>query len=351
MPDASYLPPRSQTVTQGLQRNTILLGLVACQLALASAISAIAGAPFDDSTVTTLLLLATTLVPLFMVVLMVAHFLHLALLRRPGRPLHSWLRDIRIVALDPRRLGAGLLSLLLVAIFTSAFADAKSNIALIQPFAWDPWLATLDRWLHFGHDPWVWLQPLFGSPLATTILNANYHFWLFMMHFMIFMVCFDRHERAQSARFIFALLLGFALGGNVLALVLSSAGPVYFQAFGFGPDFAPLVQGLRASDQVSPVWALDVQRTLLKGFNDETTVSGISAMPSMHVASSVIMTLYAFSWRRWAGWLLVLFSVLIVLGSVHLGWHYAVDAYLAIPLALACWWLAGRLCRLLADPA
>ena len=31
--------------------------------------------------------------------------------------------------------------------------------------------------------------------------------------------------------------------------------------------------------------------------------------------------------------------------------HYAVDAYLAIPLALACWWLAGRLCRLLADPA
>jgi len=351
MHDATACPSRPGTATRGCTRNTILLGLVLCQLALALTISSIAHASFNDSTVTMLLLLATTLVPLFMIVLMVAHFLHLAILRRPKRPLRTCIHDIRTVVLDPRRLGAGLASLLLVAVFSSAFTDAKANIAQIQPFAWDPWLAGIDRGLHFGHDPWVLLQPVFGSPLATTFLNANYHFWLFLMYFMIFMASFDRHERARSARFIFALLLSFALGGNILAILLSSAGPVYFQAFGFGTDFAPLMQGLRASDQVSPVWALDVQRALLKGFHDETEIRGISAMPSMHVASSAIMTLYAFSWRPWAGWLMVLFSALIMFGSVHLGWHYAVDAYIALPLAVLCWWLAERLCRLLADPA
>lgn len=32
---------------------------------------------------------------------------------------------------------------------------------------------------------------------------------------------------------------------------------------------------------------------------------------------------------------------MILVGSVHLAWHYAVDGYAAIALALTCWRLAG----------
>ena len=46
------------------------------------------------------------------------------------------------------------------------------------------------------------------------------------------------------------------------------------------------------------------------------------------------------------------YAGVILLGSVHLGWHYAVDGYAAIGIALACWWIAGVLARwTMAQPA
>jgi len=41
----------------------------------------------------------------------------------------------------------------------------------------------------------------------------------------------------------------------------------------------------------------------------------------------------------------VLFVLLILLGSVHLGWHYALDGYVAIILVLLCWQFAGAITR------
>ena len=32
---------------------------------------------------------------------------------------------------------------------------------------------------------------------------------------------------------------------------------------------------------------------------------------------------------------------MVLLGSVLLAWHYAVDGYAGAMIALACWWLAG----------
>jgi hypothetical protein len=37
-----------------------------------------------------------------------------------------------------------------------------------------------------------------------------------------------------------------------------------------------------------------------------------------------------------------IFGVLILIGSVHLGWHYAVDGYAAILGALAICWVVER---------
>jgi membrane-associated phospholipid phosphatase len=79
---------------------------------------------------------------------------------------------------------------------------------------------------------------------------------------------------------------------------------------------------------------------------NDGVLAGISAMPSMHVATSVLMALYAARHARWAGWIMWIFAGLIQIGSVHLGWHYAVDGYLGGIVALAAWraglWLAER---------
>ena len=51
------------------------------------------------------------------------------------------------------------------------------------------------------------------------------------------------------------------------------------------------------------------------------------------------------AWRlnRIAGILASIFAGVIFIGSVHLGWHYAVDGYVGFALALAVWWASKPL--------
>ena len=68
-------------------------------------------------------------------------------------------------------------------------------------------------------------------------------------------------------------------------------------------------------------------------------------MPSLHVAVPVLFTIVAWGIDRRLGALFGVYTALILVGSVHLGWHYAVDGYVTLALVPAVWWLAGRLSR------
>ncbi|MEK6215814.1 MAG: phosphatase PAP2 family protein, partial [Boseongicola sp.] len=152
-------------------------------------------------------------------------------------------------------------------------------------------------------------------------------------------------DHKPSAAFLIAFALTFAIGGNAMAMAFSSAGPVYFERLGLGDDFVPLMSHLQALSEVSPVWALQVQEDLWAGYMNDGVLAGISAMPSMHVATSVLMALYAGTHARWAGWAMAVFALLIMLGSVQLGWHYAVDGYAGALIAWIAWRIGLALSR------
>mgnify|MGYP006189448769 CR=1 FL=1 len=52
--------------------------------------------------------------------------------------------------------------------------------------------------------------------------------------------------------------------------------------------------------------------------------------------------LVAFRLNRTLGWILTGFALVIGFGSVHLGWHYALDGIVAAFAAWGIWWVAGR---------
>jgi hypothetical protein len=68
---------------------------------------------------------------------------------------------------------------------------------------------------------------------------------------------------------------------------------------------------------------------------------GISAMPSLHVALAVLFACAGFACHRAAGWAMTAFAFVIWFGSVHLGWHYAVDGLIGGALAVVLWKVAG----------
>ena len=68
-------------------------------------------------------------------------------------------------------------------------------------------------------------------------------------------------------------------------------------------------------------------------------------MPSMHVVTSLLIALVCWRINRPLGVAMVVFLVVILIGSVHLGYHYAIDGYAAIVITLAIWSGVGWLLR------
>ena len=68
-------------------------------------------------------------------------------------------------------------------------------------------------------------------------------------------------------------------------------------------------------------------------------------MPSMHNASALLYALAGYQVSRFAGRLLSVHAILIFIGSIHLGWHYAVDSYLAWALTLVIWFAMAPVSR------
>jgi len=295
------------------------------------------GYRFDPGMAGLLAMILGLLVPWFLLALLIRRTVLLAIVDRSERPVADMVVILRTLFADGDRMLGGSLRLMLVAFFVGSFGYQKELVAVVQPFGWDLAFAELDRLVHFGMDPYRLLLPVFGSPLATSALNAVYHAWFFLIYFVVFVACFAQRGHKPSTAFLIALTLTFAIGGNVMAMVFSSAGPVYFERLGLGDDFVPLMTHLINVAEISPVWALQVQEDLWAGYINDGVLAGISAMPSMHVATALLMALYAWTHARWAGYVMALFAILIMLGSVHLGWHYAVDGYVGALIAWGAW--------------
>lgn len=72
-------------------------------------------------------------------------------------------------------------------------------------------------------------------------------------------------------------------------------------------------------------------------------VSALAAMPSLHLAHSLVFGYFAFRHTPILGWAYVLPIVYIALNAVALKWHYVIDLPAGAIIAMVSIWLAGRL--------
>lgn len=225
----------------------------------------------------------------------------------------------------------------------TAYTTFKILIPDVVPFYADEWAARFDARLH-GVVPWQWAHSVWPDSWSSALMVAYGKIWfVYWIATPLYVALWLRPDLARQ--YLWAFLLTLIICGNVLALMFSSVGPIYYDHFITDPQFEEFQASLKSLDGSESV--LIYANYLLGSYEsgDNAFGTGISAIPSMHVAV-VVLNAWLFSQlNRIAGTLAWGFALLIQFGSVYTGWHYAIDGYLSAIVVTAIWAGVQRLDR------
>ena len=257
---------------------------------------------------------------------------HVHRIHREGEthPVSRMKRDIR-----PSRVLAVAAAVVLAPITASAFSAAKTALPFAVPFYFDAPLAGAER-AFFGQDPWRISHALLGW--ATPVIDRMYLTWLPVM-LIAFNVVLLSKPSAFKTRSLIAYLVMWPAVGTLGSYLFSSAGPIFYHAVFGGTAFADLLPTLQREGASGTLFAYD---HLWQSYASQNPAlgGGISAMPSMHVGLAFWLALTARSGLPRLQWLAWVYFALIWIGSIHLGWHYALDG-LAGTIGATLIWLAA----------
>lgn len=192
-------------------------------------------------------------------------------------------------------------------------------------------LPAADKLLFFGQLPTKLLQNAWWNG---TVMWYDYAFYIaYMLHFVLpfgLAILVWKTRESQYWRYITTFV------------VVSFAGFITFLLFPASPPWLASDKGLiepivRVS---SSVWySLGVQD--FPSVYNKISPNPVAAMPSLHAAYATLVALFATKlyrakWR-WAIWI---YPLLIWVGTVYQGEHYAIDEIAGIVYALAAYWAA-----------
>lgn len=253
------------------------------------------------------------------------------------------LRDVMIDAIDLPRFAR---FLMLPALFAglTAFNAVKVILPEYTHQNYDRTLSNLDRAIH-GTDPWRYFGFLYNPEIIDILQNFYLPFWTYALVTVTTYVLVSDRCSAFRDQFIIVFLLVWAFLGNVVAALFLSDGPAFYaRVTGDVTRYGDLVEAL-AMTRESPFSAYVIQNSLwlLRQTHRATQGSGISAFPSLHVAMATLVCLALCHMKpRYAAYG-VPYLMLIMLGSVVLGWHYAVDGYASVILVVSLWAMVANL--------
>lgn len=283
---------------------------------------------------------AVGLTTLFMALICIsARVFYVMVRKRPARLSAYLAADFRNFLTEKDRLARAVPVFVCFTVFISVFTSLKMMIPAVHPFAWDETFMKWDRALHGGADPWRLLQPLLGHPPVTMFINILYNCWFFIMFTILYWQLFAIARPRLRLRFFYAFILTWIVNGTVLAMIFSSAGPCFYHGVTGSDYYEPLMSYLWRVAQHGYLPAISTQDMLWESYQ-KTGIGfgvGISAMPSVHVSTAFLLMLLGWKAGRVPGLLLTVFFALIMTGSVHLGWHYAIDGYAGCLVAGGIW--------------
>ena len=242
--------------------------------------------------------------------------------------------------LTPMNTALALSCIVVIDLYKSIFCLAKSLIQKIHPYSFDAFFIALEKKIHFGKLP----HQFFYDYLAPNHLNIlieimAYFYVAWIFYILVFQIyaCIYQLCHRRKLVYLYANFILFTIGGFVIATIFSSVGPLFlpdiFRHLSHHyPNFAHILSERETYTGYKTYLAYlfliqEHQSPQIAALN------GITAFPSMHVASSFLIVFLFWHKSLSIKTLTLIFALSILLGSVLLGFHYAVDGYAGILLA------------------
>lgn len=220
-------------------------------------------------------------------------------------------------------------------VMLTLFALLKHLIPHINHGIFDEWFLGWERPLCGGVSCSEMLQATLGRSSTIVTQVGQHYFWYYpylavvILYFVLFA------ERRLAEEFIFALVAVFFFG-TVLVYAVPTWGPIYYtpHAFEFmkGTDIYGLQQRL---------WHM--KALLEQGRSSGDEIFMISGFPSLHVAVTLLGSMYLGVVNRPLALCSWVFLLLTLNSTIYLGWHYVLDNIGAVALVFFVKALAGRL--------
>ncbi|SBS29725.1 hypothetical protein MAQ5080_01483 [Marinomonas aquimarina] len=282
---------------------------------------------------------------------MIVNFIRIIIIREK-KPIRAFLSPLLHHIKNPYESINLIIILCFVSVVFSIYTTTKQFIPNLVPFYLDPFLVKADYYLHFNNHPWELTHKLFNTSFLSGTLNLFYNLWFFFFWIFLMYFCFSKSRESLRKNSIITFLLCWVINGNILAILFSSAGPCYYDnLYQNSAPFGALFEVLNAqnlelvqNNHFLGIWSLNIQDLLWQSYisGSSTFGGGISAMPSMHVSVATLMALSLANMNRILGLLGWLYLIIILIGSVHLGWHYALDGYISILTTVAIWYAVKK---------
>lgn len=278
--------------------------------------------------------------------LLAIYLLHVTLIKRPKNLWNHLAKTAKSEFFSSARLANGFHGIALVALILGGYSFWKQQVANIGGFAFDPFVARIDIMLHGGVLPQELLARVWAYPALAIFIDRFYIFWFPIQLVVILTMSFQKVASFHRFRYLFTFGLNYLIVGVIAANLVSSAGPVYLERLNAGShQYSHHLDMLKHISPNFQLHATQWQDALWAAYNAAPSYSYISAFPSMHVANAMLVFLISLGYAWWLKIAGGLFLLLTMVGSVFLGWHYAIDGYAAIVIVLGEWWLAGKIAK------
>jgi len=228
--------------------------------------------------------------------------------------------------------------LLAAVLMTYGYFWLKVSIPLVNPRLWDAELWQLDRALHLGISPSLFVANLCAGTPLVGVIDRWYGAWVSTVFYTLafFSAAVDPLLRR---RFLLSCVLLWTFG-SWLYMALPALGPVYVAPAAYEEVLVDMPRARAGQEALRENYQrmLEGRRTgVLASFKP---TRGIAAMPSLHVGAHFLFFLWAHRRARPLRLLFALATAFTFIGSLLSGWHYAVDGYVGLLLAWGCFRLA-----------